>query len=242
MAVSVQQNILPDPNNRIHDSGWSGGGSFGPGFASMTLTSDQKVMKSRTNSGTLISRMISGHTWKLSVSYNPLTREDFEPVANFLLDKRGGLTPFFVSLPNHITTRNASFNTYIASNTIETSADVAAGNTSMILSGFSGTDYDNSPQPGDLFNISNGDPVHTKVYKVTKVENYDKYSDANARPQTTQRRVHFIPALTKALTAGDDINFSNPKIRVVLSNDVFTYDLGEKNLYQFNLELEEAQP
>lgn len=240
MSVSTPQTTLPDPNNNIHDSGHNAGGSNGPGFASITLTSEQKVMKNRTNSGALVARMASGHLWRLQIKYNPLTRDEFEPVANFLIDKRGSLNPFFVSLPNHLTTRNSTFNTYTASNTIEANADTAAGQTSIMMKGFSGTDYNNSPKPGDIFNMNNGDPTHTKVYKVTKVETNDKYMDQNKQPTTTQRLVHFIPPLTKAISVNDDINFNNPKIRVVLSNDNFSYDLSQQNLYSFNLDLEEA--
>lgn len=245
---SAQQNILPDPNNRIHISGWNGGGSYGPGFASVSLTSEQKVMKSRTNSGRLVTRMASGHTWKLAIKYNPLTREDFEPVANFLVDKRGSLEAFYVSLPQHQGSRNNTFQAFLqnaitnnGANPNTTTAAVASGNTVMMLAGFPTTDFDdNSPQPGDIFSIDNSDPLHTKVYKVTKVENNDKFSDDNHRPTTAQRRVHFIPALTKAIGSGDKINFYNPKIRVVISNDAFTYELNENNLYTFNLDLEEA--
>ena len=46
-------NILPDPNNKIDNAGIADNtnGVAGPGFASMTLTSNDKVMMSRTNTG-----------------------------------------------------------------------------------------------------------------------------------------------------------------------------------------------
>ena len=89
-------NILPDPNNAIGESGQTGG-TAGPGYSSVKLSSEHKMMNTRTKSGRLISREVSGHKWNISISYNPMTRAEFEPVYSFLLQKRGSLTPFFVS-------------------------------------------------------------------------------------------------------------------------------------------------
>ena len=50
---------LPDPAYKRHFSGAnevSGAGDLGPGFASVKLTSDQKTMVSRTNSGRVLAK------------------------------------------------------------------------------------------------------------------------------------------------------------------------------------------
>ena len=38
-----------------------------------------------------------------------MTRDQFEPIYNFLLAQKGRLKPFFVQLPNQYTSRNAAF-------------------------------------------------------------------------------------------------------------------------------------
>ena len=84
MAFSTFQNILPDPNNTIGDAGQVAG-SAGPGFASVKFTSEQPTLRDRTNSGRLLARAIVSHKWKINISYNPMTRAEFEPIYNFWL-------------------------------------------------------------------------------------------------------------------------------------------------------------
>ena len=114
-SFSDFQNILPDPNNTIGSAGQSVGGGTGPGFASVKLSSENKVAKSQTNSGRLIARAIAYHSWKVNISYNPLTRTEFEPVYSFLLHRRGSINPFFVSLPQYRLPQNSTFASYILS-------------------------------------------------------------------------------------------------------------------------------
>ena len=96
MAITYQ-NTLPDPNNSISDAG-AASGTAGPGYKSVQLTSKSNIMKNRTNSGRLITRSHGMHNWEVNITYNPMTRAQFEPIYNFLLERRGGLKPFFVGL------------------------------------------------------------------------------------------------------------------------------------------------
>ena len=90
-------NILPDPANYISDAGSAVSGDtgavYGPGFASVKFTSNTPTMVGKTNSGRLVSRRVAGQTWKISIKYNPMTRDQFEPIYNFLLF-HGRLNPF----------------------------------------------------------------------------------------------------------------------------------------------------
>ena len=94
------QNILPDPNNRINNAGAdnsaSDAGAYGPGYSKVSFSSNQTVLRDRTNSGRLLARAKTGHTWKIKISYNPMTREEFEPVNTFLLaeQKQNFYEPF----------------------------------------------------------------------------------------------------------------------------------------------------
>ena len=88
-AFTSFQNILPDPNNPISyagdDDSASVGKANGPGFASVKFSSEQPLMRDRTNSGRILTRAIAFHKWKISITYNPMTRDEFEPIHNFLL-------------------------------------------------------------------------------------------------------------------------------------------------------------
>jgi len=115
MSIAYQT-ILPDPNNPIGNAGQNTG-TDGPGYRSVQLTSNSKIMKTRTNSGRVVARAVSGQHWELAISYNPLTRAEFEPIYNFLLNQRGGLKPFFVSLPQYRVPQNAVFAAYAEAGT-----------------------------------------------------------------------------------------------------------------------------
>ena len=126
MAFTNHLNILPDPNNAIGDAGETGG-TAGPGFASVQLTSEQPTMRDFTNSGRILARAIARHQWKISINYNPMTETEFNRVYSFLLHRRGGLNPFFVSLPQYRVPQNSTFATYAASNNLEAITSYSAG-------------------------------------------------------------------------------------------------------------------
>ena len=73
-AYTSFQNILPDPNNAIGIGGQAAG-TNGPGFASMSFTSEAPVQVSRTNSGRVTTRTAAGHKWTINIKYNPMTRD-----------------------------------------------------------------------------------------------------------------------------------------------------------------------
>ena len=163
-------NILPDPNNPIGESGQAGG-TAGPGYASVKLASEHKMMNTRTNSGRLVSREVSGHKWNISISYNPMTRDEFEPIYSFLLQKRGSLTPFFVSLPQYKAPRDPKFATYVLNSTgtprTFTMAEAGvAGATNILIAAPNGYDHsatvNGRAKPGDLFTIESSDSNHKK--------------------------------------------------------------------------------
>jgi len=320
MATAPFTNILPDPSNHINITGQAGTGTgfnSGPGFASFKLNSQFKTSYNTTNSGRTITSSSGGHKWSLAIEYNPLTRDEFEPVYNFLGSKQGRLEHFFVQMPetnlrsvpfrNFIGASNDTFYVYTSpvtaqllelhreykikeSSTQWVSAGAATGSTSVgdtfiatgqsavgthlaaptyekagqdnltianELTGYSLTTHQ-TPRPGDLFTISDpSDSSHTKLYKINKVETstdnanaiqnqYDKSEPASTTVTGTDTvspciRIHFTPELQKNVYAGAVIKFSNPMIRVRMTQDVQEYSLNTENLYSFSLQLEEAQ-
>ena len=236
--------ILPDPSNPIGIGGQalatSGGGTNGPGFASVSFSSEAPIQVSRTNSGRVLTRAIAGHKWNINIKYNPMTREQFEPVYSFLLEKNGRLNPFFMQLPQQQTSRNAAFAS--ANPTITTATTGAAGQGFILQAGHSTTEG-TQPQPGDMFVIQDSnDSLHTKAYRVTRIMSNSTYhSGLHSQPTTAQRIVYFTPHLQRAVAQGATCDFGGPLIRVMLKSDVQQYNLGTNNLYEFSLNLEEAQ-
>ena len=241
MAFNAFQNILPDVNNTIGDAGQVAG-SAGPGFASVKFTSEQPMLRDRTNSGRILARSIVAHKWKIAITYNPMTRADFEPVFNFLLQRRGALNHFFVSLPQYRVPQNTSFATYTASNEMQAASSFAAGATQALIGNGNYSNTSNgTPKPGDLFTIQGSNSNHLKAYMVTRVEDSSDYLTGQAQPSSSQVRIHFAPGFSKAVAVADDFKFHNPLIKVVLAQDIQEYSLNTDGLYQYSLQLEEVQ-
>lgn len=245
-AFTSFQNILPDPNNPIGSAGQadSTNGLVGPGFASVKLSSDQPYVTDKTNSGRILARAIASHKWKVNITYNPMTREQFDPVYTFLIQRKGPMFPFYVSLPQYRTPKDPDFATYIASNNfLEVNGAVAAGSTTMTLDRSNYTIGSNStPSPGDLFKVSGTNSNHEKIYMVTRVETPTDYLQSSGAPSSNNVRIHFVPGLSKAVSNNDDVVFgTGAHMKVMRVGRVEEYSLNSNNLYSFSLNLEEVQ-
>jgi len=235
MAFSSFANRLPDPNYKITESGNnSSSGLAGPGFKTVKFSSEQPTSFSRTNSGRVITRAIVGHNWKINITYNPMTRDQFEPVYNFLLEKRGRLKPFFVALPQYSSSRTTT------SGTISVDGAASAGATNIKVDGFGSVT--GGLRPGDMFTITDSNNSnHKKIYQITRVaDNTNRLTTDTIA--TDERRYYITPPLEKDVSNDSTIQYSEPLVRVVQTADIQEYSLGTNNLYSFALNLEEAQP
>jgi len=235
MAFNSFANRLPDPNYKITESGNnSSSGLAGPGFKTVKFSSEQPTSFSRTNSGRVITRAIVGHNWKINITYNPMTRDQFEPVYNFLLEKRGRLKPFFVALPQYSSSRTTT------SGTISVDGAASAGATNIKVDGFGSVT--GGLRPGDMFTITDSNNSnHKKIYQITRVaDNTNRLTTDTIA--TDERRYYITPPLEKDVSNDSTIQYSEPLVRVVQTADIQEYSLGTNNLYSFALNLEEAQP
>ena len=246
MSFSSFQNILPDQNNTIGEAGQAAG-TAGPGFATVSLTSEQPTMKDFTNGGRLLARAIASHAWKIKIGYNPLTQTEFDRIYTFLLHRRGSINPFFVSLPQYRTPRDANFATYSTtpSNKLEvlSNTNVFAGATSGFFQqvGYN-FNTNGTPTPGDLFTVEDSaNSNHLKAYMVTRVETNSNYLNTAAQPGVAQLRIHFTPGASKTMNAGAKLVFHNPLIKVISTRDIQEYALNTNNLYSYSLDLREVQ-
>jgi len=235
--------ILPDLDYSITDAGFPGGSGddTGQGFVSVSLASIQTVSRDTTIGGYLVNRTNAYHKWLIDLKYNPLTLEQFSPIYNFIMQKKGSLEPFYVSLPQHKAPKNALFAAYVQGETISTVAANQAGVHSMLIGTWAGNDYsDGLPSFGDLFTIDDpNDSLHTKAYMINRVETYSDYLSGN-QPTSTNIRIHFTPGLQRYTYSGSEIIFNNPLIRVEQLQDIQEYSLGYDNLYSFALKLQET--
>jgi hypothetical protein len=249
-TFTVFSDLLPDPNNKIDIAGVSNNssaGSSGPGFAKVQLRSLNQIQTSRTISGRGVISSPGFHVWEISVTYNPITRSEFEPVASFLHSKQSGLRPFYVILPQYSAPQNSLFATYATSNLtgITVASNTPAGSNTVLIGGTSGMTEElaGNPTPGDFITFTDSTDVnHKKAYRIVGVETSAYYQEGTTAPTATQRRLRLDPPLSRNLSASSVVNFIKPKFRVKQKGDVLEYELGTDNLYQFSLSLEEIQP
>jgi hypothetical protein len=229
-------NRLPDPNYAIEETGKGGSGTVGPGFATIKVTANQPTSVSITNSGRVTARSIAGHRWKIVISYNPLTRAQFEPIHNFLLERRGRLKTFEVVLPQYNSPRTTT------SGTINVDNDIVAGATNFSVDGFGSVT--GGLRPGDMFNFTDtNNSNHKKIYRIVRVLTYTDFLAGNQPADANHRIYYTSPSVEKAVQASTTtLTYSNPVFRVIQEQDTREYSLGTNNLYKFSLNLVEAQP
>lgn len=239
-------NILPDPNYNITSAGFqdlvANGAVAGQPFASIELTSLQPRELDRTHTGKAIRRTSKAHKWQVNIKYNPMTLAEFEPIKNFLMEKRGSLKPFYVSIPQYAISRDTGFAAFVDSNFIMAGTGIVA-NTSMEINApisvWDSNTFTDIPAIGDLFVVD--DPnrqLHKKIYKVAYIETFTDYD--SVQPTTGSVRVHFTPGLAAGVTANSMVYFLNPLIQVVQVQDIQEYSINNSNLYTFSLRLKEA--
>tara|TARA_Y100000389_G_scaffold73259_1_gene69921 strand:+ start:388 stop:1044 length:657 start_codon:yes stop_codon:yes gene_type:complete len=216
MAV---QNILPDPVNTIDEAGQDlSGGVAGPGYKTVKLSSVQDVLTARSRSGITYRRINQYHQWKIDITYNKLTKTQFDTVYPFLLQRQSFQEAFFVNLPQYNNTGSITSSVPNLSQpagqhylTVTNSANV---------------------QKGDLLTISDStDATHKKAYKITAIDSSNHY-------------LYLTPTLQRKVdtTSGATIVFdvATPKIRVIAVGSTVDYSLDSSGLYSFSVKLEEA--
>ena len=167
---------------------------------------------------------------------------------SFLIGRSGALNPFFVALPQYLTSGNATFTTAQQNVTSRSHANAVripavSGGATMI--NVSNAPADGStPAPGDIFRVvDTQNTLHTKLYMVTRVETSSTYN-TSFTGSITHFRLHFTPRLSYAVTSGSTgyLDFRSPLMRVAQSGETLSYSLGINNLYQFNIKVKEVLP
>lgn len=217
MAV---QNILPDPVNTIDEAGQDlSGGVAGPGYKTVKLSSVQNVLTDRSRSGITYRRINQYHQWKIDITYNKLTKTQFNTVYPFLLQRQSFQEAFFVDLPQY---SNAGSIT----TTVAASLSQPAGQQYLAVTNSANI------QKGDLLTVSDStDATHKKAYKITAIDSSNHYLYVTP---TLQRKVDTTGSATITFEV------ANPKIRVIAVGSTVDYSLDSSGLYSFSVKLEET--
>jgi len=235
-------NRLPDPTFLVSDAGSvETSGSTAAGFASASMSSNRQTQLQRTLSGRGVHSESGAHNWEVNISYNPMKKAQFDPIASFLDAQNGRLNPFFVVLPQHSSPKSAAFTSLVATHGIRAvGAHVADSSTLLVDAPVTLTSF---AAPMDCFTISDpADVNHLKFYRVTRVETNALYQAGTTQPSTAQMRLHISPPLVRPVADNAVINFINPRMRVVQKSDVLEYQLSTDNLFSCQLNLEEVLP
>ena len=100
-----------------------------------------------------------------------------------------------------------------------------------------------TPQPGDIFNIiDTNNSNHLKTYMVTRYETSASHDSDVGELTSGVKRLSFNPPLQYEVSNGAELEFTNPKVRVINTGRSQEYSLNTNNLYKFSLKLEEALP
>ena len=209
------QNTLPDPNNRINAAGEDSSGSYGPGFSSVTLTSQQPTVMNRSNSGLAFRSINKYQKFMVDIKYNSLTKAEFNVVYPFLLQRQASLEAFFVELPQYGNT---------AAGTKNITADADAGSVELTLNSITNISI------ADMFYITDpNDDSHVKTYKVTKING----STITITPPIQRK-------MDVSLSGTEQANFGTPRMRVVVPGNDIQYSVNAQGLYTFSVKLEET--
>lgn len=209
------QNTLPDPNNRINAAGNDNSGSYGPGFSSVTLTSQQPIVMNRSNSGLAFRSINKYQKFMVDIKYNSLTKAEFNVVYPFLLQRQASLEAFFVELPQYGNTSAGTKNII---------GDAEAGSVELTLNNTT------SVAIADMFYITDpNDDAHVKTYKVTKIN-----SNVITVTPPIQRKIDV------SLSGTEQANFGTPRMRVVVPGNDIQYSVNAQGLYTFSVKLEET--
>jgi len=183
-----------------------------PEFQAINVTSRHSNLMSETVSGKMQVRAIGGQRWSFSAKYNPMTREEFNPVFAFIFSQQGRLGTFDITPPV------ISSTTGTATGTMSANGAAVAGVTTVAIDGITGT-----IKAGDFIKFSG----HDKVYMVTAER--DGAGDMTIEPQ-----------LREAVADDEPITYNDVPFKMRLENDVQQYSLSANEYYEYEVDMIEV--
>ena len=182
-----------------------------------SIGSEQNTIVSVTTSGRVQTRQIDGQKFTLTLSYPPMTRQNFAPIKAFIMKQRSRLNTFTIIPP---VVSNAQG---VASGTISVDGSVSAGATTCTIDGMT-VSTNGILKAGDYFRFSGADKVYMAVEDL----------DADGSGSGT---LTFEPPLRTAVTDDTALVYDNVDFTVRLRNDIQEYSFVTNNLYKYEIDL-----
>ena len=182
-----------------------------------SIGSEQNTIVSVTTSGIVQTRQIDGQKFTLTLSYPPMTRQNFAPIKAFIMKQRSRLNTFTI-IPPVISNAQG-----VASGTISVDGSVSAGATTCTIDGMT-VSTNGILKAGDYFRFSGADKVYMAVEDL----------DADGSGSGT---LTFEPPLRTAVTDDTALVYDNVDFTVRLRNDVQEYSFVTNNLYKYEIDL-----
>ena len=182
-----------------------------------SIGSEQNTIVSVTTSGRVQTRQIDGQKFTLTLSYPPITRQNFAPIKAFIMKQRSRLNTFTI-IPPVISNAQG-----VASGTISVDGSVSAGATTCTIDGMT-VSTNGILKAGDYFRFSGADKVYMAVEDL----------DADGSGSGT---LTFEPPLRTAVTDDTALVYDNVDFTVRLRNDIQEYSFVTNNLYKYEIDL-----
>jgi hypothetical protein len=182
-----------------------------------SIGSEQNTIVSVTTSGRVQTRQIDGQKFTLTLSYPPMTRQNFAPIKAFIMKQRSRLNTFTI-IPPVISNAQG-----VASGTISVDGSVSAGATTCTIDGMT-VSTNGILKAGDYFRFSGADKVYMAVEDL----------DADGSGSGT---LTFEPPLRTAVIDDTALVYDNVDFTVRLRNDVQEYSFVTNNLYKYEIDL-----
>jgi hypothetical protein len=229
-------NTLPAPGTLINAAGAADvNGLPAPGFKGLDFDSVYPVGISRTRSNRGLPNSGGEHYWTFTISYNEMTKEEFEAVNSFLMGHNTRLNPFYVVLPNYAAPEDSAFATYAAGNTITAPDAQYAGDTTVEIVAPEGL------KPGCFINfVDSDDALHKSTYRVARVESPSQH--AGVAPAAGRLRLTIFPPLQRDFSGTVTVRFTNPTFRVIQRNSISPKFDNNNIVDSFSLQVEEILP
>jgi hypothetical protein len=182
-----------------------------------SIGSEQNTIVSVTTSGRVQTRQIDGQKFTLTLSYPPMTRQNFAPIKAFIMKQRARLNTFTI-IPPVISNAQG-----VATGTISVDGSVSAGATTCTIDGMT-VSTNGILKAGDYFRFSGADKVYMAVEDL----------DADGSGSGT---LTFEPPLRTAVTDDTALVYDNVDFTVRLRNDIQEYSFVTNNLYKYEIDL-----
>lgn len=186
-------------------------------MASITLSTEYNIFRSRSLSGKRFAREGEYHLWRLKATFNQMLPSEVRPLMAFLNSQRGGYETFTI-IPQGLANPIGNWGTITVSS-------VTDDNT-IVMAGFSNNDSD-AVKAGDIFTIA-GD---TKVYMV----NADATSDGSGNAT-----VNFDPDLNTTPSGGAAVTHTNVAFTVELDKTNISWTRDGYYYQGFSIDMIEA--